>query len=240
MKAMRCAILLGVFSLVIVACGPSLVKIKPEVLSNIKNDQTRITLIHYNEPLLKVFSAGMVARSVAVGVTYNQPLRVQKPVKKVAAAMAPDANPGNAAGDPTTIQPSSDIKQALHRYLQEKEGLKNLHAVAEAEVDDDIVGLSKSYREGIIVDVKTLGWLLSYCPLSWSKYRLTYVVRSRMIRSSDKKLLWQAEASYVGDCDTAITLEEAYRNDCEGLKNLLKKAEKDCLDDLRKQFSPKN
>lgn len=144
---------------------------------------------------------------------------------------------GTPGQDGSVYDPAAVVSEELGKALAFELGLTNLRPRPGPEPDDRPSALATSLGEGLVLDVKTLRWGMAPDPHLWTRYRVQYVARSRLIRLRDGRTVWQA------DCDASerearsgSTLGELTAQDSAVLNDRLREAGTRCSRDLTARF----
>ncbi|MEN7973303.1 MAG: hypothetical protein ABFR47_05665 [Verrucomicrobiota bacterium] len=98
------------------------------------------------------------------------------------------------------------------------------------------VAAEHSYGD-IVLDVQTKNWMFCYMPLDWNNYRVMYAAKLKLIDTKTAEVL--ASASYVynsKDSGVYPSYDELTDNQAAGLKRFLKKAEVECISEMRERI----
>lgn len=132
--------------------------------------------------------------------------------------------------------PIIQIKRELVPFVQEKITQAALSEVTYPLKDDDLGKLKKEYRQGYLIDLKTIHWKLGYNP--YQDYSsVFYHSRARLLSISDEKILWQGVCERE-EKDTVLkpSQEEFEANKGALLKEYLTRVATACANELKKQF----
>ena len=105
--------------------------------------------------------------------------------------------------------------------------MTRLTQVQDLLAEDSIEALKKRLSGGVVLDFKTERSELLPAPLSFSLCRVTYGVRSRFVRLTDTRVLWQGYCQHDG-ADSRATMEELTANSGALLKSKLGEAAEVC------------
>jgi hypothetical protein len=111
--------------------------------------------------------------------------------------------------------------------------------ISDAEIaDDDVSKLAAFYKTtSFALDIRTINWGFLYYPLYWTRYRLTYAARMRLIDTNSAAVLAEGGCYSLRDkIDTAPTYEELLENGASRLKAEIEDAVIDCA----QEFSTKH
>jgi len=103
---------------------------------------------------------------------------------------------------------------------------------------DSTQTLSKAVgKKGLVLDVKTLQWMLGYFPTDWSHYKVTYEVRARLIHAETGKVIGQVPCTYLSDTENiAPTYEQLIGNHAALLKDKLASAATTCTEFIKRNM----
>lgn len=169
--------------------------------------QPHIHAVHHHP--FRVFTVESTARSlfVPVPISVLEGMAIQKDYK--------------------LQDPAPRIKDRLAAVLQTDFGLTNVRVVSESPEADAADTLRSTYKDGVVLDVRTWNWGLD-------NYRATYQARARLIRLADGVVIWQetCKTSVANRGKPAAAMEALLANDAELLKAQLRQAADGCADEL--------
>lgn len=204
----------------VMGCAAGAVDLDRDVLLGLKQEP-QIHLVVYRSPVFTVATPGNSLVGSVPGVSGG-------------ALTMPFGTPGSNGG---VYDPAVVVSEELGKALAFELGLTNLRPRPGAEPDDRPGALATSLGEGLVLDVKTLRWGMAPDPHLWTRYRVRYVARSRLIRLRDGRTVWQA------DCDASerearsgSTLGELTAQDSAVLNDRLREAATRCSRDLTARF----
>jgi hypothetical protein len=126
--------------------------------------------------------------------------------------------------------PAYEIAERIARAMETKYGI-TYTGISKAEVaDDDISKLAALYKtNSFVLDVRTVNWGFLYYPLYWTKYRVIYAARMRLIDTNSAGVVAEGGCYRLPDkIDTAPTYEELLENSANRLKSEIEDAVIDC------------
>lgn len=143
-----------------------------------------------------------------------------------------------ASSDGTKMQteyaiedPALLVKERLIAALRTELGLADVRPLVDAAPDDD--ALAKLVGTGMVVDVRTSEWVLTYFPTVGSRYRFRYAATARIVRLPGRSVLWEGRCLSVPDDPAdAPTMDELKANQGEILKLKLREAADACTSQL--------
>jgi hypothetical protein len=148
-----------------------------------------------------------------------------------AAAGASMIRSGNALISENNIpDPAYEIAERIARAMETKYGI-TYAGIGKAEIrDDDVSKVAALYKTtSFVLDIRTLNWGFLYYPLYWTKYRLIYAARMRLIDTNSAGVLAEGGCYTLGDkIDSAPTYEELLENSASRLKSQIEDAVIDC------------
>ena len=94
--------------------------------------------------------------------------------------------------DNNVQDPARSIAQQIGGYLADQYGLVVDTAAPDVADSHSIRALVKTYHDcDLILDVETIGWGCVYYPMHWTKYRVVYGARLRLIEPATGRILAQ-------------------------------------------------
>lgn len=205
------AVLAGVWG-----CAPRLVGLEHDTLLRLKAEP-EIRVVRYLPPVFDVTNPGNSVLGSMSGVSGG--------------AMTVPSQ-GAAVADPART-----VQDHFVASLGFELGLTNLRPVEDVPPTDGLDEMGKAFGHGLILDFKTLHWGLSYDPQLWTRYRVVYSARARLVRTDDASLTWQ------GVCDVSereaasgTTMGELTATDAALLRDKLEDAARSCSEELVRQF----
>ena len=197
-------------------CAPRLVGLEHDTLLRLKAEP-EIRVVRYPPPMFDIANPGN---------------RVVGSVFGVSGGGIAVPSQGFAAADPVRA-----VQDRFAASLGFETGLTNLRPVDDVPPSDRLDETGKAFGHGLILDFKTLRWGLSYDPQLWTRYRVVYSARARLVRADDASLAWQ------GICDASereaapgTTMGELTAADAALLRDKLDDAARSCSEDLVRQF----
>jgi len=130
--------------------------------------------------------------------------------------------------------PAARIGEALIAQARSKYGLKVIPEPVPLD-SEEILGLSKA-NPGVdlLLDVRTVHWVLASFPTDWSKCRVIYTAKLRLIDLKHGRVL--AEATCGSDPEetpASPSYDELLANGADRLKKELRDAADRCVSELR-------
>ena len=142
--------------------------------------------------------------------------------------------PFNAFG---LTDPARTVQDRFTAALAFELGLSSLRLAEETAAGDGLDDLHQAFGTGVVLDLKTIHWGLSPDPTLWTRYRLEYAARARLVRVEAATVVWQ------GVCDASereaeggATLGELTADDAERLTEKFRDAAQACADELLGQI----
>lgn len=144
---------------------------------------------------------------------------------------------GNAIiRDDDVADPAVQIAQALQGDLAREYGLNEVHSTVQAESADP-VQLAKEYAGAtLVLDVQTINWSFWYFPTDWSRYRVMYSAKLRLIDTRNARLIAEGFCARMPakTADTP-TRPQLLDNRAAGLKQQLASAADYCIRQFREK-----
>lgn len=223
--------LIPVVFILIHGCTPTRIKMTLEDQIDLNNRQLRISAVHYEPSDLFILTpveeamAGGGCIGGLIGICIDSVTRVSKSKNIVIE---------------NSVDPVLRIKNRVISRINEKQGI-NVQSMNRALEDDFPDELRRKISGKWLLDFKTVKWRLQYYQWSWSKYYIEYIVRARIIRLTDGKIVWQGVYSFEGDdpADSRATLDELAVNNGELIKKEFNKIADICTDELLSQLYEK-
>jgi hypothetical protein len=130
---------------------------------------------------------------------------------------------------------SSQLASALSDQL--KATLPNLKRATAAPVGDALEDLRRSGLRPYVLDVRSHGRIIYY-PGSWSRYRLIYDGRARLVDTENGRVVWLGACEHKGpeEADISPTLDQLEAEDGVAYRRMLGDATAACATDLIKQY----
>src|SRR5205085_11230631 len=126
--------------------------------------------------------------------------------------------------------PAEKIGAALGATLREKLAARPV-AFRTRLSSDEVTEVTKAPSGmDLVLDVRTIGWGFVYFPTSWSKYRVIYSARARLLDAKKGQVLAESGCAMpvAQDADVAPTYDELVANGARRLKDELQKAAEYC------------
>ena len=184
-------------------------------------------------------------------VTYRPPrFLYQMPSAVFGAVGAGVFNPatggfvGGTAGDPRgqvvaidspLEDPAIQVRNSFIKGVAGHLDAARLVQAGEPLPDDDVEALRKKFGGGVALDFKTTTWGLLSSSLITVPYQVVYFGRSRLLRLSDGRVLWQGQCQYDGRYPGA-NLDQFKANSTPVLKEKFGEAAESCARELLTQF----
>ncbi|HXP01171.1 MAG TPA: hypothetical protein VN813_11745 [Luteibacter sp.] len=133
--------------------------------------------------------------------------------------------------------PAIEISQRLASDMAARHASTVLPVSDTVATDDNPSSLVKTYPGAdVILDVRTMYWMYSYYPNKWSKYRVMYAARVRLIDGKTGALLAQQMCNVEPTDPENAPTHDALRADHAALvKQFLHKAADTCVSDVEQQ-----
>jgi hypothetical protein len=133
--------------------------------------------------------------------------------------------------------PAIEISEHLANDMVEKRSATLLPAPQPVATDDSPSSLVKTYPGAdVILDVKTINWMYVYYPSQWSKYRVMYAARVRLIDGKTGALVAQHLCKVdPTDPKNPPTSDSLRADHAALLKQFLRKAAETCVGDAEQQ-----
>jgi hypothetical protein len=134
--------------------------------------------------------------------------------------------------------PSLAIEQALIQHLRTRYQAGGPGRIIEFG-EDKPADLGRWAQEnnvrGLIIDVETLGWGFVYFPTVWSKYRVNYTAKVRLIDPQSKEVIAQylCSGATPEDSDAAPSYDTLVDNRAAGLKAILNERARTCIEEVK-------
>jgi len=205
--------------LLIAGCGPRLIKMQPEDLAQLKGvDQFQV--VHSEGEQLFVMNPGAAAFGLIGGLVGGV----------VGLQQGKSITQEQQIGDPIVV-----VKEEFVAGLRREFDLRNLRIVEQALSDNTVEGLKALFEDGLVVDLRTIGWNL-YQPSGFSaNYQLGYGAQARLSRLADAKILWQGACLIKGKAFEKLGAFTA--SGAKLLKSEAAEVASECAKQLLKQFS---
>lgn len=139
------------------------------------------------------------------------------------------------------VDPSIEVETALAEHLQGRYQVMPQGQIIDFREGDKPGDLGSWARENnvnsLILDAETVGWGFSYFPTVWSRYRVTYQARVRLIDASNGQVIAQhlCASSTPEHSEQAPTYDEMMGNNAAGLKAMLKDRVAACVEEVKAQ-----
>ena len=133
--------------------------------------------------------------------------------------------------DPVLRVKSKSIDLLAH------ENLKNVQTFDSLLPDDEPAKLKQTLDSEVVIDFKTITWMLSSYKKNPGHYIDAYRARSRLVQVEDGKVLWEGECHMKQhDLTTAPTMDELTVNQGALLKSIFQDNADACADEIVAQF----
>lgn len=204
----------GVWPAVLVmGCAAGAVEVDRGALLGLRHEPS-IHLVVYSHPVFKVDAPGNSLVGSLPGVSGG-------------ALTMRSAGAGRDAVDPAPV-----VSEELGKALAFELGLTNIRPRPGIEPDDHPRALA-TLGDGMVLDVKTVRWGVAPDPDLWTRYRVLYEARSRLIQLHDRRIVWQAACdASEREATPGGTLGELTANHATALNDKLREAATRCSRDL--------
>jgi hypothetical protein len=130
---------------------------------------------------------------------------------------------------------SSQLANALGDQL--KDTLPNLKRATTVPAGDAVEDLRRAGLRPYVLDVRSRGRIIYY-PGSWSRYRLIYDSRARLVDTDNGRVVWLGACEHKGpeDADSSPTLDQLEAEDGVAYRRMLADATAVCATELLKQY----
>jgi hypothetical protein len=173
-------------------------------------------------------------------VTYSKPTFVEFTADKIAFGALGGAIGGaiaggvaQSAGDRLVAEngiedPAKDMVAALRTMALARTGASEAPTLTSS--DDKIENLDRlAHGTGVVLDVKTMGWMINYYPTNWTHYHITYGARARLIEAGSHRIIAEASCrSMTNDESKAPSYSQLTENQAALLKSYLSDAGRTC------------
>jgi hypothetical protein len=132
--------------------------------------------------------------------------------------------------------PALQIKEQVVPLLAFEFGFKNITSVLHVRLSDDIDRLKMDFKNGALIDFRTLAWALGSLPAPHSFSGFLYSARARLIRLSPSRIVWEGQC-LVRRKD--LVLEQLEALDAAPLKEALPQVADACAAQLATQLRGK-
>lgn len=121
--------------------------------------------------------------------------------------------------------------------LLARENFRNIQPYDSQLPEDDLGNLKQKLDSDMVMDFKTITWVLASNPKDPKRYLDSFRARSRLIRVEDGKVLWEGECGFKKhDPKSALTIDEMLDNQGTLLKTLFQEDADACADEIVSQF----
>jgi hypothetical protein len=132
--------------------------------------------------------------------------------------------------------PALQIKERIVLLLAFEFGFKNITPVLHVRLADDIDKLKTDFKNGALIDFRTLSWALGNLPAPHSYSGLLYSARARLVRLNPSRVVWEGHC-LVRRKD--LNLEQLEAGDAASLKGTLPEIADACAAQLATQLREK-
>ena len=210
-----------------IGCAPAFVPLDKEEMARLRSEPQILVMAYepppfgYQSPLTPVApgAAGVfnpATGASAIGATTDP----RAPVFLLASALE---------------DPVFEVKEVFVRGLAGRLGATRLVDVQEVLAHDEIQGLAKRFGNEVVLDFRTRSWGLLQAATRLYPYQIVYEVRSRLLRLSDARILWQGHCQYDGRYARA-NVDEAAANSVPALREKFSQAAEACANVLLAQI----
>jgi hypothetical protein len=218
------AVVIGAAWLAVVAgCAPRLVGIDRDALLRLK-DQPEIRVVRHPPPAFDLGNPGNTVLGSVFGLSGGSPVAGAQGTGEITRAFG-------------LTDPARTVEDRFTAALAFELGLSSLRPVDEIAAGDGLDDLHQAFGTGVVLDLKTIHWGLSPDSTLWTRYRLEYAARARLVRVEEATVVWQ------GVCDTSeraaergATLGELTAHDAARLTEKFRDAAQACADALLGQI----
>lgn len=210
-----------VLSLLVCGCAQKLIPIDRKEIVQLKNQA--VIQVYYYPYLFKVYKMDLIGL-ISSDYLYQEILAESRGRKMV--------------GDYSLDNPLSRVMDRFMSALADQLNLKIVSQGILASGDIDTTKGDFEKENTMTLDFETLDWRLLFFLTDWTHYRVIYSVRSRLIRLTDSKVVWQG-LCVVKNQDTKYhrpTMKELVENNAKLLKAKLDEAADICAEQLSEQF----
>jgi hypothetical protein len=217
MKRGRVFVVSTTMVLVGAGCTPTLIALDKGNLLRLR-DADVIRVVHYSPAAFTVMTPGkaslagfgLIGGLVAAGLAKAQAEEMER--------------------DFALTDPATTLSERLLAGVSGDLGLTRFQAVDTRLDSDDLEELAARCRRDLVMDFRTDHWMLSYFPFDWSRYRVSYAARARLVRPHDARTLWLGYCKVVEE--TGASWDEITLNAGALLKAKFADAATDCARQL--------
>jgi hypothetical protein len=209
------------------ACAPAFVPLDREEMARLKSEP-EIRVVTYQPPRFLFQMPGGPFGAGASGM-FNPA------IGGFVGGMAGDPRSQVFAIDSPLEDPATQVRNIFIKGVANQLDVARLIQAGEPPPDDDAQTLQKKFGGGIVLDFKTDTWGVLSGPMITAPYQLVYMGRSRLLRLSDGRVLWQAQCRYDGR-DPGANLDQFKVNSTPVLKEKFAEAAESCAKQLLAQF----
>jgi hypothetical protein len=191
--------------LLVAGCAPAPVKISEAELARLSAEPEIRFLRHPPATIIVQTRRGDVARQLGllgpgIGESLDQGIK-SKLMNELGFQ-----DPALAVRDRVAVAFTADL------------GLTNVRVIDEPAAADGLDELRRRFGSGLVLDVKTLVWWLTYDASALDAYRLLYAARARLVRLDGTTVLWQATCDRPLGASPTARLDDLTANGAQLLK----------------------
>jgi hypothetical protein len=226
-------VLLLVLALAPTGCSPALIPMEKEEMARLKSEP-KIHVVMYQPARFNYSTAG---DGFAVGVVGA----LTGGLGGAAYGLAMEARADAFVRKYSLEDPAGRARETFIGSLADQIDVARFIPAQDILAEDGVEALQKKFGAGVVLDFQTKIWgLMPAGPFSVSNYQVPYAVRSRLLRLSDGRVLWQGYCRRTGsDSDSRATWDEFTANSGALLKKKLGEAAEACVKELVAQFLEK-
>jgi hypothetical protein len=214
---------------VVAGCAPSRIAIDKTEFSRLRAEAKIPVITHKPEPFSFLSAGDNVKLGLAALAVPLGGFLVGRHAESLARTQGEEMAAANSLRDP-----AEKVRDGLLSALVAQLGFTNLVPLEEAFPTDDPKRMGEKLDGATVLDFKTIEWRVTPAGMG-SRYRFFYRLRSRLLRTSDAKVLWQGDCRYDKD-DSDATLDELTANSGELLRGRIDHAAEICATTLLVQF----
>ncbi len=231
----------GLTLLILSGCRASTIALSPQDSTTIRGKTG--TMSKYARPSFYVITAGKGVFSSLTGGILG-PLLI----------VGPAIHAGNRLVQENDVEdPAHNIAKELGKHLERRYGvLVNSRTSAVCRKDSLDMLISTYGNSGLLLDVKTFDWGISWTVSGWNDYFISYSARLRLIDTKSKRVLAQAVCTKPGQLQLSVdgplsslrfnsehlSYEYLTANRARGLKDRLLEASRYCVDSFLSEAFP--
>lgn len=139
----------------------------------------------------------------------------------------------------------NDIKDPAYQIAEDIAASMGIHygtkymGISNIEIgdDDDVLIVATIYQPvSLVLDVKTIGWGLSYRIITSDQYHVSFRMRLRLVNTETRNVLVEGYCSYRTPDDETATFDELVANSAIRLKEELKKGARFCAHEFSSKY----